>query len=58
MKRLFVLRTQKEGPFVNDDNGQPLCFPNKPAAKAARDTIGGQTVVSYGPDHNLFRGEH
>lgn len=54
MKRLFQLRTER--------NGQPLelYFADKMSAKKARDRInqqqpGATTVVSYGPDHKLFK---
>lgn len=45
-KRLFVLRKYKNGPVIPD-----LFFGNKMIAKAKRDQLGGDTVVSYGPDH-------
>lgn len=48
--RLFQLRQGKHGPVINHD---PKYFPNKVAAKAARDRIEG-AVVSYGPDHDKF----
>lgn len=56
MKRLFVLRYGKGGSLVRDDDGTPLYFGNKTAAKAARDQISG-AVVSYGPDHNKHGGK-
>lgn len=56
MKRLFVLRTSKGGQVVIGPNG-PYYFDNKQAAKAARNTIGGSTVVSKGPDHNSYKGQ-
>lgn len=58
MKRLFVLRHSKGGAIVKD-GGQPVYFPSKPEAKAARDILnqhGGTAVVSEGPDHRLFKG--
>lgn len=55
MKRLFVLRTSKGGSVINGSNG-PYYFDNKQAAKAARDAVGGSTVVSPGPDHRNFKG--
>jgi hypothetical protein len=57
MKRLFVLRTSKGGAVVvNKSSNEPLYFDNKQAAKKARDSIGGSTVVSYGPDHYKSQG--
>lgn len=57
-KRLFVLRHGKGGAIVRDEKTQqPLYYSNKPAAKQVRDTLGGTTVVSYGPDHRKFKGE-
>jgi hypothetical protein len=52
--RLFVLRHSKGGTVIGTDN-TPLYFSSKPAAKAARDAIGGDTVVSIGPDHRLYK---
>ncbi len=49
--KLFVLRTHKGGPVVPN-----LYFANKMLAKAERDRRGGDHVVSYGPDHNLYTG--
>ena len=49
--KLFVLRTHKGGPIVPN-----LYFANKMLAKAERDRRGGDHVVSYGPDHNLYTG--
>lgn len=50
MKRLFTLRQNKGGPLV-----QPVVyFDNKMAAKAARV---GTHVVSFGPDHRLYKGQ-
>lgn len=57
MKRLFVLRYGKGGSLVRDDDGTPLYFGNKTAAKAARDQMD-KAVVSYGPDHNKFNQQH
>lgn len=55
MKRLFVLKQYKSGPVVLDSTtNQPLYFANKQEAKKIRDSLGGNTVVSYGPDHRLY----
>jgi hypothetical protein len=52
--KLFVLRTEKNGQVVRDRDGNVMYFDNKMDAKDARDSIGGNTVVSYGPDHKKF----
>lgn len=50
MKRLFTLREYTRGPLV-----QPVVyFDDKMAAKAART---GTQVVSFGPDHRLYKGQ-
>jgi len=54
--KLFVLRHGKGGAFVKSDNGEALYFREKREAKAARDSYGGDVVVSYGPDHHKFKG--
>ena len=51
MKRLFMLRKKRKGAAITDDNGDPLYFSNKQDAKKVRDAMGGETVVSLGPDH-------
>jgi len=51
MKRLFVLRHNKGGAIVKGADGQPLYFDSKAEAKRVRNTIGGDTVVSKGPDN-------
>lgn len=56
MKRLFILRKTKQGAVVTGDDNQPLYFANKTRAKEVRDTLGGSTVVSLGPDHKLYKG--
>lgn len=53
-QRLFLLRQGKLGPVILGRNHQPLYFPDKMSAKAARQL--GQ-VVSLGPDHKLYRGD-
>lgn len=57
MKRLFVLRKHKNGPIILNKQGEPFYFDNKMAAKTARNAIGGDTVVSIGIDHKLYKGE-
>jgi len=57
MKRLFVLRKHKNGPVILNKQGEPFYFDSKMAAKTARNAIGGDTVVSHGPDHKLYKGE-
>jgi hypothetical protein len=56
MKRLFILRRGKSGAVIKDDDGQVMYFGSKPEAKAARNSIGGNTVVSVGIDHKLYKG--
>lgn len=51
-KRLFMVRNKRKGAVVKDpDTGQPLYFSNKMEAKQQRDAVGGEAVVSLGPDH-------
>ena len=57
MKRLFVLRKHKNGAVILNKQGEPFYFDSKMAAKTARNAIGGDTVVSYGRDHRLYKGE-
>ena len=52
--QLFILRPKKGGSEVRDETGVAISFNNKMAAKAARDERGGDTVVSFGPDHKLY----
>lgn len=60
MKQLFMLRIRKRGPAVTD-KGKPMYFSNKAEAKVTRNALRAQgqpdVVVSYGPDHRLFKGE-
>lgn len=49
MKRLFMLRKRRGGPSIPN-----VYFDNKAKAKTERDKLGGETVVSYGPDHYKF----
>jgi hypothetical protein len=56
MKRLFIIRRGKRGEPVRDDDHSILSFPSKPLAKQVRDQLGGEYVVSYGPDHHKFKG--
>lgn len=46
MKRLFIVRKYKNGPAVPG-----LFFSDKMEAKKARNELGDNAVVSYGPDH-------
>ena len=52
-KRLFQLRKYPKGPVITGSEG-PLYFADKSAAKAARNEMGGTTVVSLGPDHRNY----
>lgn len=59
---LFVLRTRKNGPILKYKDGGPYVFPNKQEAKSVRNALkaadpDSTVVVSYGPDHRLFKGE-
>lgn len=54
MKRLFMLRHSKGGAVLLGDDKSPVCFPNKRAAKVARDSLGGNVVVTLGIDHRLY----
>ena len=56
MARLFMLRYGKGGAPVKDEDGSIMYFGNKQDAKQTRDMFGGDTVVSYGIDHKLFKG--
>ena len=52
--KLFVLRYSKGGAIVTGDDGKPAYFTDKMVAK--RNRVDNQ-VVSYGPDHKLYKGE-
>ena len=54
--KLFVLKHNKGGAIVKGQDGQPLYFASKQEAKKARDAIGGDTVVSRGPDNRNHKG--
>jgi len=56
MKRLFIIRRGKGGEPVRDDAHSVLTFPSKQEAKKLRNRLGGDFVVSYGPDHRKFKG--
>lgn len=49
MKRLFVVKDSR-GQLVKGEDGEPVYFHTKPAAKLFRDQEVGRTV-GYGPDH-------
>lgn len=51
--RLFQLRQGKNGPVIVRKDFATY-FSSKGMAKNIRDMIGGDTVVSYGPDHHRF----
>jgi hypothetical protein len=55
VKRLFIIRRGKRGEPVRDEHSV-LTFPSKQEAKAVRDSLGAEYVVSYGPDHKLYKG--
>lgn len=50
--RLFILRRGKKGDPLRDDDHSLITFPNKEEAKALRNKLGENYVVSYGPDHH------
>jgi hypothetical protein len=54
VKRLFMLRHGRGGQPVKDEQGQVIYFNDKMIAKKARLE---DQVVSYGPDHKLYKGE-
>lgn len=60
MKRLFCVRRKSPRvSVIEDDNGEPLYFPNKILAKHHRDRLNQETkertfVVSLGPDHRRY----
>ncbi len=56
MKRLFMLRHGKGGSAVKDDDGSVYYFGNKMQAKFTRDYLQQDVVVSFGPDHKLYKG--
>ena len=56
MKRLFLLRRGKRGEPLRDDDRSLVTFPSKQEAKTLRDKLGGDYVVSFGPDHRKFQG--
>jgi len=49
--KLFILRYIKSGAIVTGDDGKPLFFSDKQAAKASRTE---DMKVSFGPDHSKF----
>lgn len=57
--KLFTLRHGKGGALVKNSQGEVITFASKPEAKQSRDELnvnGDNIVVSYGPDHDLFKG--
>lgn len=57
---LFMLRIRKNGPAYKNDFGNPCYFTNKMDAKEYRNQLreknpDSTVVVSYGPDHRLFK---
>ena len=49
---LFILRRGKKGDPLRDDDHSLITFSNKEDAKALRNKLGENYVVSYGPDHH------
>ena len=54
--RLFALRKNRKGPLVKDQFGDVIYLDNKTEAKRLRDRLGGNTVVTLGPDHKMYEG--
>lgn len=57
--KLFALRHGKGGALVTNSKGEVITFDSKPQAKQSRDELnreGGNIVVTFGPDHDLFKG--
>jgi hypothetical protein len=54
--KLFIIRRGKHGDPVRTDDRTILTFETKAEAKRIRDTLGEPFVVSYGPDHKLYKG--
>lgn len=56
---LFMLRIRKNGPAYVGETGNRAYFTNKVDAKAYRNQLREKghpdVVVSYGPDHRLFK---
>lgn len=64
MKRLFMLRDEKDRPFIQiPSSGGPLCFETKRDAKERRNEVNAAKLgyhlhVSPGPDHRNYRGKN
>ena len=54
--RLFALRRYRKGPLIKDQFGDVVYLNNKTEAKRLRDRLGGNTVVTLGPDHKMYEG--
>ena len=54
--RLFALRRNRKGSLIEDQFGDVMYFDNKTEAKRLRDRLGGNTVVTLGPDHKMYEG--
>jgi len=53
-KRLFIIREGKNGRPLRGEDGKVLYFNDKMLAKRQRSET---QVVSYGPDHKLYKGQ-
>jgi|DEB0MinimDraft_10_1074344.scaffolds.fasta_scaffold610736_1 hypothetical protein len=53
-KRLFIIREGKNGRPLRGDDGKVIYFNDKMLAKRQRQD---DQVVSYGPDHKLYKGQ-
>jgi hypothetical protein len=54
--RLFALRRYRKGPLIKDQFGDVIYLDNKTEAKRLRDRLGGDAVVTLGPDHKMYEG--
>ena len=52
-KRLFIIREEKNGKPLRDESGKVVYYNDKMLAKRQRQD---NQVVSYGPDHKLYKG--
>lgn len=56
--RLFALRRHRKGPLVKDQFGDVIYYDSKMEAKLQRDRMGGNAVVTLGPDHKKYEGDN
>ena len=51
--RMYMLRNKDRSPY-KDNDGEPIYFKHKSAAKAFKNCISEDLVVSPGPDHRKW----